>query len=256
MQRRILIALSVVTLPLITMTALVPATHAQRMISASPRFAAGFNRGGFNRGGLRSSSYSLPLYDPLYADYLSSTGYPVASQPPLIILQAPPAAAPAPDRSASPSQPLMIERQGDRYVRVSGPEMSGAETEMIGPELIDPSVDRKTIELEVNHRQMHHREMTDREMNDRESSSAIHIAAVPELPPAVLIFRDGHHEEASEYTIADGILYTRGDPYTGTFWNRKIELSSLNLPETIASNQSRGVTFQLPQSPNEVIVRP
>jgi hypothetical protein len=232
------------------LTALAPCMNAQRMGSASPRFAAGFNRGGFGRGGLRSSFYSLPLYDPLYADYLSSTGYPVASQPPLIILQSPLAAAPAPDHSASPSQsqsqPLMIELQGDRYVRVSGPEGSGAETEMIGPKLIDHAVGRKTLDRQIN----------DRQMNDRATRGAIHTSAVPELPPAVLVFRDGHHEEASEYTITDGILYTCGDPYTGGPWNRKISLSSLNLSETIASSQSRGVRFRVPQSPNEVIVRP
>jgi hypothetical protein len=223
--------------------------NAQRMVSASPRFTAGFNRGGLNRSGLfRSSFYSLPLYDPLYADYLSSTGYPVASQPPLIILQSPPPPAPALDRSAppSPSQPLMIELQGDRYIRVSGPETSGAETEMIGPE----SIGRDTTRPDLIYP-----DLIDRRV-DRKTASAAHTAAVPELPPAVLVFRDGHHEEASEYTIADGILYARADPYAGGSWNRKIELSSLNLPETISANQSRGLRFQIPQSPNEVIVRP
>ena len=81
-------------------------------------------------------------------------------------------------------------------------------------------------------------------------------AADPELVPAILIFRDGHREEVSEYTIADGSLYTRADYYTNGSWNRKIELSSLNLSETVRSNQSRGVRFQLPSFPNEVIVRP
>jgi hypothetical protein len=238
MHRRLLITLSLITLPLITMTA-----HAQRTISA-PRFAAGFNRGAFN-GGLRSSFYSLPLYDPLYADFLSSTGYPVASQPPVIILQAPPAAAPAADRFAPPSQPLLIELQGDRYVRVIGPETSGAE--MIGPDLLDgklPNQKTSALPPDSQHRPQ------------RYSSSAIPSPATPESLPAVLIFRDGHHEEASEYTIADGVLYISGDPYTGGPWTRKINLSSLNLPETITSNQARGVRFRVPQSPNEVVVRP
>jgi len=89
----------------------------------------------------------------------------------------------------------------------------------------------------------------------RPSTTAIRTVAPPDLPPVVLVFRDGHREEASDYTIADGVLYTRGDYSTGS-WNRKIELSSLSLPETLKSNQSRGVRFQLPSSPNEVIVRP
>jgi hypothetical protein len=225
------------------LTALASAAHAQRLISASPRFSAGFNRGGFSRGGLRSSYYSLPLYDPLYADFLSSTGYPVASQPPLIILQAPPAAAPVPERFAPQSQPLMIELQGDRYVRVSGPEMSGAER--IGPDSVGQAADRKLM-----NRQTTPGNRIDPAVAPNPSPAA------PELLPAVLIFRDGHHEEASEYTIADGILYTSGNPYTGGPWSRKINISSLNLPETIASNQARGVKFRLPRSPNEVIVRP
>lgn len=241
MRRLFLITLLTALAPCVSAQRL----NAQRVLSASPRFASGFNRAGFSRGGLRSSFYSLPLYDPLYTDYLSSTGYPVASQPPLIILQSPPAAEPAADRSAPPSQPLMIELQGDHYVRVSGPDPSGAE--MIGPESTDGKLtDRKTSAPapDSQHRPQH------------DSFAANPSPTVPELPPAILVFRDGHHEEASEYTIADVMLYTRGDPFNGGPWNRKIELSSLNLPETIASNQARGVRFRLPQSPNEVIVRP
>jgi len=56
--------------------------------------------------------------------------------------------------------------------------------------------------------------------------------------------------------ITDGVLYTSGDYYANGSWNRKIELSSLNLPETVKSNQSRSVRFQLPSAPNEVIIRP
>jgi hypothetical protein len=208
------------------LAALAPCVNAQRMGAASPYFASRFNRGGHPRG----SFFPLAYSDPLYADYLSSTGYPAASQPPLIILQSPAARAPEPERFAPPAQPLMIELQGDRYVRLSGPETSGAE-------MIDRMPERPPLA-------------------EGSSSSPLHSVATPELPPAVLVFRDGHHEEASEYTIADGVLYTRADYYTTGSWNRKIELSSLNLPETVKSNQSRGVRFQLPSSPNEVIVRP
>jgi hypothetical protein len=216
MRRLLLIAL---------LAALAPCVWAQRMGVASPHFAARFNRGGRPHGSL----YPLAYSDPFYADYLSSAGYPLASQPPLIIVQSPLAGAPEPERSAPPAQPLMIELQGDRYVRVSGPEISGAE-------MIDRMPDRSP-------------------RPERPPSAPIHAVATPE-PPAVLVFRDGHREEASEYTIADGVLYTRADYYTSGSWNRKIELSSLNLPETVKSNQSRGAKFPLPSSPNEVIVRP
>ncbi len=147
----------------------------------------------------------------------------------MIILQSPPARTPEPGRFAPPAQPLMIELQGDRYVRVSGPELSGAE-------MIDRMPERSSL--------------------PQPSSAPIRPATIPELPPAVLIFRDGHREEASEYTIADGVLYTRADYYSTGSWTKKIELSSLNLPETAKSNESRGIKFQIPSSPNEVIVRP
>ena len=208
------------------LAALAPCVNAQQMGVASPHFAARFNRGGRPH----ASFYPLAFSDPFYADYLSSTGYPVASQPPMIILQSPQARAPEPERFAPPAQPLIIELQGDRYVRVSGPELSGTETINRMPE--------RSTRLE------------------RPSSTPMNTAASLELPPVVLVFRDGHREEASEYTIADGALYTRADYYATGSWNKKIELSSLNLPETVKSNETHGVKFQLPSSPNEVIVRP
>jgi len=133
-----------------------------------------------------------------------------------------------------PTQPLLIELRGDRYVRVSGEETSG--TEMINQ---TPAAPRRTARPPDVATQVADREL-----------------AARELVPVVLVFRDGHREEVSDYTIADGVLYTRGDYYTDGSWNRKIELNSLDLPETVKSNQLRNVRFQLPTSPNEVIVRP
>ena len=121
----------------------------------------------------------------------------------------------------------MIELQGDRYVQVSSDEKSKAV------------------------------------MIDRIPASPLQITRQPNqvsseknAPPAVLIFRDGHHEEISDYTIADGALYARADYYNSGSWNRRIELASLNLPETLQINLSRGLRFQLPTAPNEVIVGP
>jgi hypothetical protein len=225
-----------ITLLLVTMlVAATPCMNAQRMVSGSPRFAGSYFRGGH----ARSLSYPLAFSDPFYSDYLSTTGYPVGSQPPVIILQAPSAAAPAPENSSSstqsPSQPLMIELQGDRYVRVSGEETS--EAELIDSEKIDSMPNAPS-------RQPH------------PSGPAIPPVTAKDLVPAVLVFRDGHREEVSDYMITDGVLYTSGDYYANGSWNRKIELSSLNLPETVKSNQSRSVRFQLPSAPNEVIIRP
>ena len=216
------------------LAALAPCANAQRMVASSPRFAPGFNRGGHPH----SYFYPLDFSELFYSDDLSSTGYPVASQPQVVIVQAPQAEAPVSSLPA-PAQPLMFELRGDRYVRVSSPEMSG--TGMSAPTLADQPT---TDQLPASARQP-----------QRPWTTTIHAVASADLPPVVLVFRDGHREEASDYTIADGVLYTRGDYSTGS-WNRKIELSSLNLPETLKANQSRGVRFQLPSSPNEVIVRP
>jgi hypothetical protein len=218
---------------LVTLLAvLAPGVSAQRMVSTTPHFAPRVNRGGHPRS---SFFYPLGFDDPFYADYLSSTGFSVASQPPVIMLQAPPAATPLPSSFPSPAQPLMIELQGDHYVQVSGPATSEAKAST--PEGLD--------HMSEAPRRLQH-----------PSGNAIQAVAVPELPAAVLVFRDGHREEAGEYTIADGVLYASSDPYITGSWNRKIALAALNLPETVETNRSRGVRFQLPTAPNEVIVRP
>ena len=78
----------------------------------------------------------------------------------------------------------------------------------------------------------------------------------PELTPVTLLFRDGHREDVRDYTIADGTIYVRGDFYRDGYWNKKIQLSALDLPETLQLNQARGIRFVLPSAPNEVITRP
>ena len=52
------------------------------------------------------------------------------------------------------------------------------------------------------------------------------------------------------------MLYARGDYYTDGYWNKKIDLATLNVAETMQANASRSVKFTLPSSPNEVITRP
>ncbi len=85
MRRLLSITPLLVTLVLVTLLA-APCVNAQRMGSASPRFAGHSTRSGHGR----AFFYPLAFSDPFYSDYLSSTGYPVASQPPVIILQTPP----------------------------------------------------------------------------------------------------------------------------------------------------------------------
>jgi hypothetical protein len=208
-----------------------PFAGAQRA-SRPAHFAGGFAGSGFDHAGARGSfAYPLGLFSD-YSDALYRSGYPVASQPPVIILQgAAPAAVEAPKAFGfpAPAQPLMIELQGDRYVRVSGDVNSGAELE--------------TVALQ-----------TEAKVNQR--PAVARVAGAEELPSAVLVFRDGHREEVAEYTIADGALYAQGDYYVSGSFTKKIELKSLDLSETVKSNRSRGIAFRVPASANEVIVRP
>jgi hypothetical protein len=175
---------------------------------------------------------SLPF--PFFTDAFDpndiySTGYPVADDPPPFLLQAArsmagPAAgsmdagmSPFANRESRSVQPLMIELQNGRYVRVNSSPANG---EVLQLSLASP-------------------------------------AAPPhDQPNAVLIFRDGHTEEVHDYAIADGILYARGDYYTDGYWNKQIALATLNMAETLEANATRNVKFVLPASPNEVITRP
>lgn len=177
---------------------------------------AGFHRGGYGRGGY----YGFPVFDPLYSDYFP--GYAAVPEPQVIVLQ-PPAAA-VTEAAAAPVEPLMIELQGDRYVQISGDTQSASQT-----------IDRIPPQAVV-------RSATTEPPQQRAST--------------VLVFRDGRREEISDYTIADGVLYAVADYYTSGAWNRKLALWSLNLPETVAANRTRGVQFRIPTAPNEVIVGP
>ena len=74
-----------------------------------------------------------------------------------------------------------------------------------------------------------------------------------ELPPAVLVYRDGHREEIPDYAIADGVIYVRGNNWQNGYWTKRIPLSALDAPATMQANQQRGVKFMLPSAPNVVI---
>jgi hypothetical protein len=201
-----------------------PATLAAQRMGFAPHFhgrSSGFHGEHFRHfGSPRAGYYPLGLFDPYYADYLDA-GYPVASQPPVIVVQ--PQATSAPEPPAPPSPPLMIELQGDRYVQVSSDQRYGAQM-IDSPSEIQSSLQRSPAPTPAS--------------------------------PAVLVFRDGHSQEVSAYTIADGILYAASDYATTGEWTEAIELASLNVPETVATNSSRGLRFHLPSAPNEVIVGP
>jgi len=183
----------------------------------SPGFGVGRVRpgivGGFHHRGFHNNRFFSPLWSTAYwwdDSYYPEDGEQVVQQPaaPVIVQQA----ASQPVQEVKPANPLLIELQGNRFVRLTG---NG-----VNPPLADDTI----------------------------QSAA--------LPPVVLIFRDGHREDVSSYSIIGPALYASGSYWTNGYWTQKILLADLNLPATMSANQERGVNFVLPSAPNQVITRP
>jgi hypothetical protein len=74
------------------------------------------------------------------------------------------------------------------------------------------------------------------------------------LPPAVLVFRDGHQEQIGQYRIMGTTIYVNTDYWSSGAWTRTIPLADLDVPATLKLNQQRGANFRLPSSPDEVMI--
>jgi hypothetical protein len=162
------------------------------------------------------------LGTPWFADYEPVTVPPQVL--PVIVVQTQPAAEPPPEE-IKPAVPLLIEWQGDRYVRFSGTDMRGAEAKA-------DYVEAASVTVHASRRQPR------------------------ELPPAALVFRDGHREEVRDYAIVRNVIYARGNYWSDGYWTRAIPISDLNLPATVRANDERGIRFTMPAGPNEVVTRP
>lgn len=212
-----------------------PSAVAQRGFAA-PHVA--FNRGYGSNALWRGGSFLYPLFSPeYYADALNA-GYPVASQPPVVILQAPSQTGTIAETRAG--EPVLIELQGDSYVRVTGPPASGT--------MLDSQASRN--EPGPAPTRTHSAQTLAAQPKSVSQQSAVAPQSV------VLVFRDGHREDISDYVITNGSLYAHTNYYTSGAWTKKIDLTALDVPETVTFNQSRGVKFQLPNAANEVIVGP
>jgi len=141
-----------------------------------------------------------------------------------------------PSQAAPPERlihPLLLERQGDQWVQVTGYSQSPAPAQPAPPETVEATHPRAVM------------------------PSRNEAAEPPrELPPAVLVFRDGHEEEVKNYTIIGKTLYTKANYWTSGSWTRKIEIANLDVPATLKLNQERGSNFGLPSGPQEVVIRP
>lgn len=203
-----------------------PAANAQIRSSIS----AGGARGGMH-GVARAHNESHRGYAPLYLGdpYLygaDDSSSPATNPPPNFVVLNAPAAAPAQPAKMAPITPLLIEWQGDRYVRV---ESSG------DPKNIADSPMPKNAKANAKNAQP---------------------ATAADLQPIELVFRDGHHEQVREYTIANGVLYANGNYWSDGYWTKNIQLNTLDVSATQLANQQRGTAFVLPGSANEVVMQP
>jgi len=128
-------------------------------------------------------------------------------------------------------RPVLIERQGDAWVSVSGYAESPVAAEPEAPPMAGT-------------------------IRPRPEMPADAATATHEVPPAVLVFRDGHQEEVRSYTIIGDTLYARANYWDTGAWTRKIVIASLDVPATLKLNGERGTNFRLPSGPGEVMIRP
>jgi hypothetical protein len=212
--------LASLVLVLVAVTGSAASAHAQRRAFSSQ--ASRFSRGrGINvrRGGrFLGGSVFLPA---LYSDYDFGPQVIETPQPQINVVQTSEPASPAPRIAA---QGVVLESQGNHWVRLTNNGQS---------QLAEQPNQESTIA--------------------RESQTTDN----PEkLPPAVLVFRDGHMEELGRYTIVGTTIFTNEDYWTKGSWTRKVRIADLDVPATLAANRERGTKFTFPSGPNEVVVRP
>ncbi len=242
------IALSALSLGLVGMTLLAsPARgqgHGGRGFAPAGRGAAHVSRGRAMgrpfvrmRHGRRAFAGSgfAPNYYPYYDTYYDSDYYPdydsqdqvgEAPPPPFRAQSAAPA---SPANQPKPPESLVVELRGDHWVRLT----SYGPMEIAGESGAPPSEAAQA----------------------KGTVASLRAQAPSELPPAVLVFRDGHQEEVAKYTIVGTTISIKTDYWSTGSWTRKIPIAELNLAATLQANQERGAKFSLPSRPSEVIVR-
>ncbi len=234
-----LIVLSLVTLGA---TTFVSSAHAQGQVVFA--FAhAGQTGTAVSRGGVRTNLirqrraqrfFAGSAFAPLfYSDYDSDQGT-LDAPPPQIIVQSAQSASPGP--APKPPESLVLELQGDHWVRITnyGQSQSGQSVLPKSPEapILTPA-------------------------RPPDTPRRTQVAEPPsELPPAVLVFRDGHKEEIRKYVIMGTTIYASADYWSSGSWTRRVQIAMLDIPATLRLNQERGAKFSFPSGPNEVMIRP
>ncbi len=222
---------------LLLLTAAAIPTFAQRRGPPVHRSISSF-------GSAREAQFPRTLYlgNPLWYDDYATRDTATS----VIVVQArtAPVSSPRPVfDDPKPAAPLLIEWQGDRYVRRtsgSSSQTSPAPLDYAAPTRINSPVHQAHSLVPANSAATTHDDHLTR----------------PAPAPATFIFGDGHREQSSDYTIVQGTIYARGDYWTSGSWSKKIPIAQLDVPATLRANAENGVPFRLPSAPNEIITRP
>jgi hypothetical protein len=133
---------------------------------------------------------------------------------------------------------MVLEREGDQWVRITpyGPPQT------VGPAAAPSNPPERASNAHPE--------------TPAAARGQVPAAAKPPapLPPAVLVFRDGHQEQIGQYRIMGTTIYVNTDYWSSGAWTRTIPLADLDVPATLKLNQQRGANFRLPSSPDEVMI--
>jgi hypothetical protein len=228
-------------LMLLATAVLVPSAPAQRGGFASRgTMGAMAARGGGRAGSIRPRGTGRYLggwgsAGLFYPDYDAGYDYgPALEPPPPQWVTAQPTFSPA----AKPAEALVLEREGDHWVRITpyGPRQT--DSQAAAPS--NPPERASNAHPETP-------------AAARGQATAAAKPPAP-LPPAVLVFRDGHQEQIGQYRIMGATIYVNTDYWSSGAWTRTIPLADLDVPATLKLNQQRGANFRLPSSPDEVMI--
>lgn len=194
------------------------------------------NRRGARRNANRYAFYPnyYPYYDSPYGEGPDEPTPPLREVPP----QAP--MAPVVLASTKPVEPLVVELRGDHWVRLTGYGASEITNQLPASQIVPAAPAATPMKAKLK---------------TADGSAAIQTTE-EKLPPAILIFRDGHREEISRYTIINKTISAKSDYYSSGSWTRNIQIADLNVPATLQANRDANTKFSLPTRPNEVVMRP
>lgn len=173
------------------------------------------------------------LYPPYYYSDYYPQPVPSETEPSrVVVVERNQQRAEAPPPSPPPDS-LMLELRGNRWVRVTDS----------GRTMADFQPGKKGSEKAENVRPLTPRE-------------SVASEKAQDLPAAVLVFRDGHKEEITRYTIIGGTIYTSANYWNDGSWTKKVPIAELDVPATLQLNNERGTHFSFPSGPHVVVIRP